>query len=153
MDELTLRPACEADYEFCYHLHREALGEYVDKVWGWRESEQRERFGQYFDHLKRQVIVWQAQDVGALELEPRDGELYIAYIALLPEFQGRGIGTHVIDRVLADAFAVGQRVTLRVLRVNERARRLYESLGFEVTGETPERWYMGAWPTGRSHVS
>jgi ribosomal protein S18 acetylase RimI-like enzyme len=37
-------------------------------------------------------------------------------------------------------------VRLRVLRVNERARTLYESLGFRVIEEQPERFIMEVAP-------
>ena len=62
-------------------------------------------------------------------------------VFLLPEAQGRGIGTRLVEEVLAASRATRRPVRLRVLRVNP-ARRLYERLGFKVTGETETHFEM-----------
>lgn len=50
--------------------------------------------------------------------------------------QGKGLGREIMTRVLAEADALGAKtVSLTVVKTNERAWRLYESLGFRVTGE------------------
>jgi len=63
-------------------------------------------------------------------------------IQLLPEFQGRGIGSDLILRELAHAKALGKPLRLQVLRANDRARALYERLGFRVVGETEHHFMM-----------
>jgi hypothetical protein len=34
MTPVALRPATPADREFCYQLHKAAMGEYVTAIWG-----------------------------------------------------------------------------------------------------------------------
>jgi hypothetical protein len=34
----TLQPAASADSEFCFQLHRAAVGDYVTAIWGWDEQ-------------------------------------------------------------------------------------------------------------------
>ncbi|MGI5160169.1 hypothetical protein [Microbispora sp. CA-102843] len=41
MTVIGLRPATPADSEFCFRLHKAALGEYVAAIWGWDERDQR----------------------------------------------------------------------------------------------------------------
>lgn len=65
-----------------------------------------------------------------------DHAIEIAELQLLPSAQGRGIGTRVMRRVMADAGARGVPVRLRVGRMNRGARALYERLGFRVVEET-----------------
>lgn len=65
----------------------------------------------------------------------------IIEIQLLPEFQGHGIGTALLQRELRFADARGLPVRLQVLREN-RARTLYERLGFRVCGETDTHFLM-----------
>ena len=65
---------------------------------------------------------------------------------LLPEHQGRGIGTHLIKTLLAEAAHQLKPVHLQVLKVNLRARQLYERLGFEPTGETHTHFLMSTRP-------
>ena len=62
-------------------------------------------------------------------------EVHINNLAVLPEYRKGGIGTAVIERVLADAALRGaHRATLEVRRSNEPALALYAKLGFLVTG-------------------
>ena len=56
-------------------------------------------------------------------------------IALLPEARGRGHGRALVEAVVAHAIDTGaHKVELEVWPDNERAIRLYESLGFTVEG-------------------
>ena len=41
MTAVELRPASPADSEFCYQLHKAAMGGYVTAIWGWDEQVQR----------------------------------------------------------------------------------------------------------------
>lgn len=59
---------------------------------------------------------------------------------VLPEYRGRGIGTQLVQA--AEECAQGQGVIgLRVGIDNQGARRLYEKLGYEATGETSTTTY------------
>ncbi|HYM33268.1 MAG TPA: GNAT family N-acetyltransferase [Candidatus Cybelea sp.] len=56
-------------------------------------------------------------------------------IGLLPEMRGRGIGRRLLSATIDAARRFGlERIELDVFASNERARRLYLSLGFEVEG-------------------
>ena len=41
MTIVALRPARPADSEFCFRLHKAAMGDYVTAIWGWDERRQR----------------------------------------------------------------------------------------------------------------
>ncbi|HBJ00455.1 MAG TPA: hypothetical protein DDY89_05440 [Lysinibacillus sp.] len=55
-------------------------------------------------------------------------------IALLPNYQGRGIGTLLIVQLQKKAKEQHKAVVLQVLKTNS-ARDLYEKLGFQVIQE------------------
>jgi ribosomal protein S18 acetylase RimI-like enzyme len=56
-------------------------------------------------------------------------------LAVDPAHEGRGIGQALMEALIEEARARGGlRMTLRVFAANERARRLYERLGFEREG-------------------
>jgi [ribosomal protein S18]-alanine N-acetyltransferase len=62
-------------------------------------------------------------------------EIHINNVAMRPKFRGRGIGTALLDHVLAEARTLGaRRATLEVRASNDGARRLYDRLGFYVAG-------------------
>jgi ribosomal-protein-alanine N-acetyltransferase len=68
-------------------------------------------------------------------------EIHINNVAILPEYRGRGMGTAVLQHILAEARRLGaRRATLEVRASNAGARRLYERLGFYVAGVRP-RYY------------
>jgi ribosomal protein S18 acetylase RimI-like enzyme len=130
-----LRPAAAADRDRLYVLHRAAMREVVDRTWGWDEPWQRAHFNARFDPAAFSLIVAGGHEVGALCVQERAGELYVAAVEITPEEQGRGLGTAVMRSVIARAERLGAAVTLQVLKANVRAQRLYERLGFHVTGE------------------
>lgn len=60
-------------------------------------------------------------------------EIHINNVAIRPQFRGRGIGTALMQHVLAEASRLGaRRATLEVRSSNTDARRLYERLGFYI---------------------
>ena len=66
-------------------------------------------------------------------------------IQLLPEVQGRGIGTAIIEALKAEAAETGATVELGVEKDNPNARRLYHRLGFVEIGETDDEHRL-QWP-------
>jgi ribosomal protein S18 acetylase RimI-like enzyme len=76
-----------------------------------------------------QVVLVAGEPAGRLYVDRRDDEIHVVDIALLPEHRGRGVGTRLMQDVLAEADAAGKRVTIYVERFN-RALNLYERLGF-----------------------
>lgn len=63
-------------------------------------------------------------------------------ISLLPEFRGRGIGTALMNKMLALLQNIGYaQVSLSVQKANPAAR-LYSRLGFQTLRETEEEYLM-----------
>ena len=129
MAPVGLRPATAADSEFCYQLHKAAMGGYITATWGWDEQVQRCFHARAFDPGHWQVITVGGADAGMLNVEYRPGEIYLARIEVHPDYQGRGIGTRLISALAGEARQAGQALVLEVLAVNHRARILYERLG------------------------
>jgi ribosomal protein S18 acetylase RimI-like enzyme len=105
----------------------------IEKTWGWDEAWQREDFNRRFNEYVVSIIELEGQAAGALLLEWKPDSLYIHEIQLLPEYQGRGIGTAVVRKVIEQGASRRLPITLSVVPANPRAQSLYERLGFEVT--------------------
>ena len=77
-----------------------------------------------------------------IKIENREGEYYLGLIEILPEYQGHGVGTAVIQDFLAAAQAHNLPATLHVLKSNDPARKLYERLGFTIVAEEKHKYKM-----------
>jgi GNAT superfamily N-acetyltransferase len=150
--QFTLRAASAADSSFAYGVKKEALGEYVTKTWGWDETFQSELHSREFDPANLRIVVLDGIDVGTLEVYRRSDHIDLSAIYLLPAVQNKGIGTLLIRDLIAEARRQRLPLRLQFLKVNP-VRKLYERLGFQVTGEREhhiQMEYAGATTSGQS---
>jgi GNAT superfamily N-acetyltransferase len=126
---IALRPATAADAEFCYQLHKAAMGEYITAIWGWDEQVQRAFHERAFNPHRWQIITAGHAGIGMLDVDYRPGEIYLSRIEIHPGHQGHGFGTRIISALLEEAERRGQELVLDVLTVNRRAQALYRRLG------------------------
>ena len=136
-----LRPASEEDRKLLWLIQTESMRPSVEATWGWDEALQRAYFESHYNEGSRQIIRVDGAEAGVLSFEIRADHVFLRNVALLPQFQGRGIGTSVIRGVLDQAAQLGLPLRLQVLKAN-RARRLYERLGFRVCAETTTHFQM-----------
>lgn len=87
------------------------------------------------------IITLDGADVGWIQATTRNDGLFVAQLFVDGPFQRRGIGTEVMNRVIADAARSNQAVQLAVVKTNP-ALRLYERLGFRITHEDDRKFYM-----------
>jgi ribosomal protein S18 acetylase RimI-like enzyme len=72
------------------------------------------------------------------EHRPARDELYIDGVAVAAQARGQGVGTKLLDEVMAIARESGKRhIRLHVVDTNPRAQALYQRLGFRVTKVEP----------------
>jgi ribosomal protein S18 acetylase RimI-like enzyme len=88
-----------------------------------------------------EIITCDGADVGWMQSAAQDGALFLGQIFVETAFQRRGIGTSVLDRLIARADRAAQPVTLGVVKSNP-ARALYERLGFRITHQDDRKFYM-----------
>jgi len=87
------------------------------------------------------VVLDRGTVVGRLYVDRSPDAIHVIDIALLPELHGRGLGTHLLGRLVAESEADGIPLTLHVDRMN-RALRLYARLGFEVARDEGPYHFM-----------
>jgi ribosomal protein S18 acetylase RimI-like enzyme len=129
MTPVALRPATLADSEFCFELHKAAMGDYITAIWGWDEQRQRDFHARSFNPGRWQIITADGTDIGMIDVEYRPAEIYLSRIEIHPKYQGDGIGTRLISALIDEAGQNGQDLVLDVLTVNHRAQALYQRLG------------------------
>ena len=148
MHEVTIRPAAQSDFDFLFHLVCITMKDYVAATTGWDEVKEKEIFTRYFDFSSYQisVIVLDGSDIGYLKTDRTDKEIFLANVHVHPDYQNQGVGSRIIESLLVDAARQGVPVSLKVLKVNQAARRLYEKLGFSIEEEAEDYYLMRALP-------
>ncbi len=141
MTDIGLRPTTSADSEFVYQTKKAALGKYIAQTRGWDEQYQREYHRKDFDASVIQIVTLQDKDVGWVVFTRSDDQIQINELYILPEYQRRGIGSHLVSKLLEEAREKHIPVRLGVLKVNP-ARRFYQKLGLRVVGETETHYQM-----------
>jgi len=124
--DFDLRPALDEDQEFLYELHCATMRSVVEQTWGWDEAWQRADFAKRFAKCDISIIEVEttpeagARLVGSLWLEQRPDSLYIHELQILPELQGRGVGTAVVENVIEQGASSELPVALSVVQANPR---------------------------------
>ena len=135
-----LRPARPGDEGFLLDLFcLNRAGELALFAWSQAQSDLflRSQFQFREQHYQRQfpeaasdlVLVGEAL-AGRILIHPGPEADHLVDIALLPAFQGQGLGTELLAWILRQAEGAGRAVTLQV-EAGNLARRLYERLGFQ----------------------
>lgn len=144
--EINLRAAEAEDEAFLYELYASTRAEEIAalSLGGWNATQQeiflrmqfnaqRQQYAE-FPNADHRIILRDSRPIGRLFVHRLQTEICLTDIALLPEYRGSGLGTKLIGDLLAEAALADKPVKLHVLRGN-RARGLYERLGFTVTGD------------------
>ena len=142
MEELNIRKVYASDREFVFTVKKAAFREYVEQVWGWDDSYQRELHDRRFASQDLRIIQFCGTDVGFLATSRTRQTLKVDQLYILPEYQGRGIGSACMARILDDANLRQKPVVLQVLKVNTRGTAFYQKLGFIIVGETTTHFLM-----------
>lgn len=94
--------------------------------------------GRYYHDMRTRTMSLVKQhleiEFPGMEDEAVAGEYYLDSLAVMPEFRGRGIGRMLLQRGIENGKALDLDVTLAVDPINERAKKLYASLGFKPSG-------------------
>ncbi|MBI9014593.1 MAG: GNAT family N-acetyltransferase [Clostridiales bacterium] len=77
-------------------------------------------------HLNKPVAIIK----GAKEIEDGEEQVFIGPVAVLPDYQGRGLGKHLLSQVIQTANQMQCPCFLSVNTNNKNALNLYKNLGF-----------------------
>lgn len=92
------------------------------------------------------IIQFREIDVGFLAISHTLDMFKVNQLFILPEYQGRGIGSACMTRIIDDANLEGKPVVLQVLKVNTRGITFYQRLGFTIVGESATHVQMEKLP-------
>lgn len=139
-DLLNLRAAASDEEEWMFALYRRVFREHIARIWGWSEDWQVADFQKGLAQANCQVIELDGARIGFVRSKG-ESSLELQLLALAPEYQCRGFGTVVIQRLQC----MCTRIDLKVFITNVPAKRFYLRIGFdEVAADT--EFYSMSWP-------
>ena len=137
IEDISLKNATADDFGYFYTLRKLTMTEHfiaAGKEWN---DEEIDRHKKKFDINTLKIIFADGRRVGFIKLMPIPLSIEVSHFCLEPAMQGRGIGAHVMMKVLEIAQVQDLRVVLNVL-IGNQASRFYERLGFARTsGDDP----------------
>jgi ribosomal protein S18 acetylase RimI-like enzyme len=138
---VRLRPEIATDDPFLIALYRSTRERELAMVPQWSDEQkcafvaqqfaaQRHHYRHALANVGFDVIERRGSPIGRLYTQERETQLHIVDIALSPEARGSGLGTAILEGLIAAAASAGKPVGIFVEQVNP-ALGLYRRLGFE----------------------
>ena len=138
---ITMRPMTDSDLPFVEALYASTRAEELAAT-GWpaemqqaflaqQHRAQHHHYRTFYPAAEWLIIERDRRPIGRLYLEELPAFLHLIDLSLVPETRGQGIGGAIFADVGAMARALGKQVSIHV-EINNRARRLYERIGFRL---------------------
>lgn len=154
---VELRDVTPADDEFLVSVYAATRAEELAPVpWSdeqktafvrWQYGLQKNEYEATYPNQQHCVILVDDQPAGQIWLSRDDEYVRMLDIALLNEFQNRGVGTVLLRRLIDEAIRTNKSLRHMVFVLNEDAKRFYERLGFVVFEEVGAYHHMEWRPT------
>src|ERR1700730_14728044 len=110
----SVRAATGADRPFARHTHHVAFRDLVERRFGkWDEQQQDGFFEFSWSKLPHEIVLSNGEPCGYVCVEDRPADVYLHELVVHPDWQGRGIGTAVLNAVIEYARVRGVPVGLR----------------------------------------
>lgn len=157
MNHITLRPIAPDDEALLATIYASTRAEEMAMVTHWTEEQkqaflahqfhaQHSYYQQVYPNAQYSIILSDGIPAGRIYVEREiiERNIRVIDITLLPEFRGQGIGEYLFTQLQNEARQSGKILSIHVEQ-NNRARHLYERLGFKVIKETHGIYLLMEW--------
>ena len=138
---VELRPVTASDDQFLLSVYESTRhDELAQAEWSpgqkeqflrWQFDLQRAEYTSRFPDSEHRLIVVDQKSAGRIWVGTDDKQVRLLDIALLPEFQNRGVGTALLRQLMDRAKKAGKVLRHMVFVLNNDAERFYLRLGFK----------------------
>jgi len=158
---VSLRPVTDADQEFLVGVYASTRAPELAQVdWDdsqkeafvrWQFGLQRQDYNTRYPNARYNVILVDDQPAGRIWVGTDDTQIRLLDIALLPEFQNRGVGAILLRELIDEAKQEQKPLRHMVFMLNENAHRFYERLGFVEIEDVGGYKHM-EWKPDQDHI-
>ncbi len=141
MPDFEFRRVLPQDIPFCWSIYREAMKPLTAELMQWSEEAQRRGIEAALGDEDASILVSGNADAGWLHVVETRRDIHLGHLYLAPEHRNRGLGTSFLRWMGERAKRKDKSFTLEVLK-NNRARGLYERLGFRIIESSPLKHTM-----------
>lgn len=137
---VSLRPVTPADREFLISVYGGSrAAELAQVAWDdaqkdafirWQFERQEEEYNQRYPSARYQVILVDDVPAGRIWVGIDEQQIRLLDIAILHQFQNRGVGTYLLNQLKDEAAREKKALRHMVFMLNDNAYRFYERLGF-----------------------
>jgi len=138
---ITIIPANETYREFSYQVKKAAEGKYITEMFGWNENAERDFHTGDWQRHKPDIILYDGKSIGTIATIENVGLIEIAQFFILPEYQNKGIGAHLLKSILDKADQLSKNAKLKILK-NNPAKSLYVRYDFKIVHTDESFYYM-----------
>lgn len=160
---ISLRAVAPDDEELLLQIYASTRADEINQVaWSdeqksvflrWQLEMQRRDYEARFPHADYDIILFKGRPAGRLWVARVEDQIRLLDIAILPEYQNRGIGAYLLQRLITESEKVGKPLRHWIFKSNTAARRFYERLGFRLIEDDRAYLFMEREPSGRSEPS
>lgn len=134
-------PVTEADFEPLLAIRIDAMREHLERVFRYSPERARQFFRESFDQPGLRLILIGGELSGCVAFRIAEHDIQIDSFYLARRLHNGGLGTAILDVLLAEADSLGLPVKLGVLH-GSPANRFYERRGFaKVSEDEVEAYY------------
>jgi ribosomal protein S18 acetylase RimI-like enzyme len=156
--DVSLRPVTDADQEFLIGVYANSRAAELAQVdWDdsqkdafirWQYAMQKQEYEARYPSPRYEVIVVDGAPAGRIWIGTDDTQIRLLDIALLTEFQNRGVGTYLLRQLMDEATRANKPLRHMVFMLNDNANRLYQRLGFKTIDDVGGYLHM-EWTPGQ----
>ena len=135
---MALRAATEADAAFVAAVYASTRDEELSAVpWtaqqkkaftDWQSQQQEKHYALHYPQAER-LVIGRGEPIGRIYVDTTRLEVRLMDVTLLAPYRRQGLGSHLMEVLLAYADSLGLEASLHVEPFNP-ARRMYERAGF-----------------------
>ena len=159
---VSLRPVTDDDKEFLVSVYAGTRARELAQV-QWKEGQkesfvrwqfemQQKEYETRFPDARYDVILVDGVPAGRIWVGSDDQQIRLLDIAVMEEFQNRGVGTILLRRLMDEATQANKPLRHMVFVLNDNAHRFYERLGFRVIEDLGGYKHM-EWVPGQTQMA
>jgi ribosomal protein S18 acetylase RimI-like enzyme len=144
--KLTLRPEASDDLIFRFELfcqsrtpewYRVSMPDTLrSQIMHHQFDAQTTSYSASYPRARFDIIELDGRRIGRIVIDREPARLHLVDQAIIPELRNRGLGTAIMNWLIAESTRDGLPITLYVANSNDPSMRLYARLGFEKVEET-----------------